>query len=43
MALLLGHFLNHEQLTLPVICGTGLIHGALLLYEQELVARLLRG
>jgi drug/metabolite transporter (DMT)-like permease len=43
MALLLGHFLNNEQLSLRVISGTALILGALLLYERALVARLLRG
>ncbi len=43
MALLLGHFFNQEPITLRVLIGTGMIVGALLIYEQKLVVSLLRG
>ncbi|NOT86500.1 MAG: DMT family transporter [Methylococcaceae bacterium] len=33
LALLLGHYLNHEPLTLKIIQGVGLILGALILHE----------
>lgn len=33
LALFLGHYLNHEPLTLNIIIGAGLILGALLLHE----------
>lgn len=33
LALLLGHYLNHEPLTLNIVIGAGLILGALLLHE----------
>lgn len=43
MALWLGHYLNHEPISLRVMAGTALIISGLLLYEQKLVARLVRG
>jgi drug/metabolite transporter (DMT)-like permease len=33
MALLLGHFLNHEPLTMKIVTGSLLILGALLIHE----------